>query len=131
MGFDASRPVPWNLLIRRFGIMFVGALVIVGITTRQNVVGLLGGLVAGGVLFFAMSWLLSKFGFAPKSMAQIRAESATRNAERAASPSRRSSRRSRRSKVAAEPVVVAARPRPAPTSRTASGVGRHPKPRRR
>ena len=130
MGFDASRPVPWNLLIRRFGIMFVGALVIVGITTRQNVVGLLGGLVAGGALFFAMSWLLSKFGFAPKSMAQIRAEGAARAAERAASPSTRSSRRSKRA-GSAEPVAAVARPQPAPTRRTASGVGRHPKPRRR
>ena len=128
MGFDASRPVPWNLLIRRFGVMFVGALVIVGITTRQNVVGLLGGLVAGGILFFAMSWLMSKFGFAPKSMAQIRAEGAARAAERAASP--RTSRRSKRS-GSAEPVAAASRPQPAPTRRTASGVGRHPKPRRR
>jgi hypothetical protein len=127
--FDLSRPVPWNLLIRRFGVMFVGALVIVGITTRQNVVGLLGGLVAGGALFFAMSWLLSKFGFAPKSMAQIRAEGQARAAERAASP--RASRRSKRSGGAEPVAAAAARPQPAPTRRTASGVGRHPKPRRR
>ena len=128
MGFDASRPVPWNLLIRRFGFMFVGMVVLVALTSKANFGGLTGGLLFGGLLFFGFSWLLSKFGYAPKSMAQIRDEARTRNDERGVeAPARR--RRSRRSTP--QPVAATGRPKPPPTRRTASGVGRHPGPRKR
>jgi len=128
VGFDASRPVPWKLLFRRYGLLLIGMVVVVSITNRQHAGGLLGGLLFGGVLFFGMSWLLSKFGYAPKTMAQMREEARVRAEARAASGEPVGNGRKSRGK--AQPVVASptGRPKPPPTRRTASGVGRHPKP---
>ena len=119
--------MPWNLLLKRFGLMFAGMVVLVALTGRSNMGGLLGGLLLGGLLFFGFSWLLSKFGYAPKTMAQIRGEAAQRNAERGTEP-----RPARRRRGTAQALTNATgRPKPPPTRRTASGVGRHPQPRKR
>ncbi len=124
--------MPWNLLLKRFGLMFGGLLVVtVLFSGGKQAGGLVTGLLLGGLLFFVASWLLSKFGYAPKSMAQIRQEAVTRAAERAADPGR-TPRQSRRSAKAGTAVTAApSRPKPPPTKRTASGVGRHPQPRKR
>lgn len=120
--------MPWNLLLKRFGLMFGGLLAVTLLFSGgKQAGGLVTGLLLGGVLFFAASWLLSKFGYAPKSMAQIREESAARLAAREAEGGGRS--RGRRGRTAA--TTTPSRPKPPPTKRTASGVGRHPQPRKR
>lgn len=120
--------MPWRLLFKRFGLMFVAMLLLVSLTSRDQAGGLATGLVFGGILFFALSWLMSKFGFAPKTMKQIRAE-----AEARAAASDRPVRQSRRDRKAGitRTATPPARPKPPPTKRTASGVGRHPQPRKR
>lgn len=121
--------MPWNLLIKRFGLMFGGLLAVTLLFSGGDQAGgLVMGLLLGGVLFFLASWLLSKFGYPPKSMAQIREESAARLAAKAAADP--TPRRSRRGKGGA-PTAPPGRPKPPPTKRTASGVGRHPQPRKR
>lgn len=128
-----SRPVPWKLLFRRYGLLLIAMVVLVTVTSNQNAGGLIGGLLLGGVFFFGMSWVMSKFGYAPKTMAQMREEAQQRAAERAArgEPVRtRSSRRSAKGQAADSPESFR-RPTPPPTRRTASGVGRHPKPKGR
>jgi hypothetical protein len=112
--------------------MFGGLLVVTLLFSGgKEAGGLVMGLLLGGLLFFAASWLLSKFGYAPKSMTQIRQEAVERNAARAADPARtpRQSRRAAKRGLTAN--ASPSRPKPPPTKRTASGVGRHPQPRKR
>lgn len=80
-----------------------------------NVIGALAGVLISGPLYLALGYVLAKFGYKRKSMADLRAERTERSQktsdERAAAPAERS--------------------RPAPTKRTSQGPNRPPKRKRR
>ena len=140
MGFDAKRPVPWKRLLIMFGVYAVVANIFLYLTDRTHYgATAMAGTLIGGVFYLALASVMAKFGWAPKSMAESRAARvqtiAAREAARASRPERagRGRRGTRGSNTAALPTSgtdIGSRARPAPTRRTASGVGRQGPPSR-
>ena len=117
MGWDSSRPVPWQRLMRDWVIyaLIMTALLLVFLR-GGNVLGALAGVLVSGPLYLAFGAALAKFGYQRKTLAELREERASQRAERGDG--------------AAEPARAAPRSRPAPTKRTSTGPNR-PSRRRR
>ena len=114
MAWDSSRPVPWQRLIREWLIYIAIATVAFLVIYRNRLeLSLFGGLLASGPMYLGFGALLAKFGYARKTFKDLR----NQRAEIASQP--------RQSRDA-----TAARGRPAPTKRTATGTAQRPnKPR--
>jgi len=115
MGWDNSRPVPWQRLMREW---VVYALIMTAIFVLffrdNNLIGAIAGVLISGPLYLALGAVLAKFGYQRKRLKELRDESrADANAKRAGRAEEGSD-------------DAASRPRPAPTSRTAGG-GNRPK----
>ena len=123
MGWDSTRPVPWQRLAREW-LIYVGIMLVVLLVIFRDsgVLGAIVGLLVSGPLYRGLGFVLAKFGYQRKTMREIRAE---READVAAG---RTGRR-KRGGDDDEP-VAAPRPRPAPTRRT-SGGGSRPSSRKR
>ncbi len=105
MGWESSRPVPWQRLIREWLIYAaIMAAVFIVLFRDSNVVGAIAGLLISGPLYLALGTVLAKFGYQRKTITQLRAERAGRTAD-----------------TANTAVTSGPRPRPAPTRRTAAG----------
>jgi hypothetical protein len=113
MRWDASRPVPWRRLVKEWLIYaaIMTALFAFLYRDSDSFLPILGGLLVSGPLYLLMGYVLAKFGYVRKTLADLRTPRA------GASPT----------PAGDDPV---ARPRPAPTRRTATGPNR-PKTRRR
>jgi hypothetical protein len=116
MRWDASRPVPWRRLVKEWLIYAAIMTVVFAFIYRgsDSFLPILGGLFVSGPLYLGLGYVLAKFGYVRKTLADLR----TPRASPADSPSRDD----------AEPGQ--ARPRPAPTRRTSTGPNR-PKSKRR
>jgi hypothetical protein len=105
MAWDSSRPVPWQRLIREW-LLYVGIMVIVFLIIYRNrlEIGLFIGLLTSGPLYVLFGAVLAKFGYQRKTLRDLKNQ-------RASAPS----------KATAQTSSTAAKARPAPTKRTATG----------
>jgi hypothetical protein len=110
MGWDSSRPVPWQRLIREWLIYAaIMSAVFVFFFRGDNVLGAIAGVLISGPLYLAFGATLAKFGYQRQRLKDVRRGAAPTDASPTAATS-----------------DVAARSKPAPTSRTAGG-GNRPK----
>ena len=115
VGWDASRPVPWRRLLKEWAIYAaIMTAVFVVFFRDRNLLPLLAGLLVSGPLYLGLGFVLAKFGYQRKTLAELRTP-------RAAPPSG----------AAESAAAPSERPRPAPTRRTSSGPNRPSKGRRR
>jgi hypothetical protein len=114
MKWNAARPVPWKRLFIEWAVIGVvvgiGALLFTKNTTASSYLSIL----FGGVVYVGFGALLAKLGYQRKTLKQMRAEAA-------AAPPRQVGRTA----------APAARPKPAPTSRTSTGPGKSSQKKRR
>lgn len=112
MGWDASRPVAWQRMVREWLVYVAIMAVVFMIFFRgSNMVGVLAGLLVSGPLYLGFGYVLAKFGYQRKSLSELRAESAAGGGGR---------RRGRD----ASTETAGPRAKPAPTSRTGGGSSR-------
>jgi hypothetical protein len=117
MGWDSSRPVPWNRLIREWLIYAaIMSAVFVIFFRGDNVLGAIAGVLISGPLYLAFGSVMAKFGYSRTRLKGLRSAKAE-GPEHAATAS---------SDAAAGSSSSTPRPKPAPTSRTAGG-GNRPK----
>lgn len=113
MGWDSSRPVPWDRMIREWLIYVAIMLVILLIFFRStSLIGVIAGLLVSGPMYLGFGWVLAKFGYQRKTMAELRAERGDRRSSRSAS-----------STATDDSDNSGPRPKPAPTRRTGGGGG--------
>ncbi len=108
MGWDNSRPVPWQRLIREWLVYAaIMSAVFVIFFRGDNVIGAIAGVLISGPIYLAFGAVMAKFGYQRQRLKDVRAASR----DEAGSPTSPASDTSSRSK-------------PAPTSRTAGGASR-------
>ena len=118
MGWDSSRPVPWNRLIREWLVYAAIMSAVFLIFFRDDsVLGAIAGVLISGPLYLAFGSVMAKFGYSRTRLKGLRSAGKPENSE----PTSTTSSDSSASASGATP-----RPRPAPTSRTAGG-GNRPK----
>jgi hypothetical protein len=75
MSWDASRPVPWQRLMREWviyaGIMLAALLLLF---RGSNVIGAIAGVLVSGPLYLLFGFVLAKFGYNRKTLKEMRAE---------------------------------------------------------
>ena len=121
MAWDASRPVPWQRMVREWLVYVAIMLVVLVLFFRdQSLIGIVAGLLVSGPLYLAFGYVLAKFGYQRKTWGELRSAGEQRD---------RTSRK--RGGGDADEVVAGPRPKPAPTKRTGGGAGRPGGPRRR
>jgi hypothetical protein len=108
VGWDASRPVPWNRLLKEWLIYAVILAVVFAFVFRGSVFSIVAGLLISGPLYLAFGYVLAKFGYQRKTLAEMRTPRAS----------------------VAEPEPEARRA-PPPTRRTSGGRNRRPPPSRK
>ena len=114
MAWDSTRPVPWNRLIREWLIYAViMSAVFIIFFQRNNVLGAVAGVLVSGPLYLGFGAVMAKFGYNRTRLKGIR--SASKEPTPASDEGSRS-----------DSGEGSARPKPAPTSRTAGG-GNRPK----
>jgi hypothetical protein len=108
MGWDSSRPVPWQRLIREWLIYAaIMSAVFVIFFRGDNVIGAIAGVLISGPLYLGFGAVMAKFGYQRQRLKDVRAASG----DAAGSTTSAASDTSSRSK-------------PAPTSRTAGSASR-------
>jgi hypothetical protein len=102
MGWDNSRPVPWQRLIREWLVYAaIMSAVFVIFFRGDNVVGAIAGVLISGPLYLGFGAVMAKFGYQRQRLKDVRATSADASGSTTSDTSSRS--------------------KPAPTSRTAGG----------
>jgi hypothetical protein len=115
VGWDSTRPVPWQRLIREWLIYAaIMSAVFIIFFRGDNVIGAIAGVLISGPLYLAFGAALAKFGYQRQRLKDIRGR--TSPAE-SAGPAGSGD---------ATPSAAQQRSRPAPTSRTGGG-GNRPK----
>jgi hypothetical protein len=114
VGWDASRPVPWRRLAREWAIYAAIMAVVFALLFRGDLFAIVVGLLASGPLYLGLGYVLAKFGYQRKTLAELRAPRAPTS-----------------SAGGTAAVSTAERARPAPTRRTSTGPNRPSKGRRR
>ncbi len=104
MGWDSTREVPWRRLAKEWIIYSVVAALAFALIVREKNWSSYVALPIGATLYVGISAVLAKFGYQRKTLSQLRAETATRQAAK------------RQTATASSPRAV--RSKPAPTSRT-------------
>jgi hypothetical protein len=114
MGWDSSRTVPWQRLMREW-VVYIGIMAVILLVFFRDggVVGAMAGLMVSGPLYLGFGYVMAKFGYQRKSLKEMktaRAEPRRKKSENADDPPTRS--------------------RPPATSRTSTGINR-PKAKKR
>lgn len=115
MAWDSNRRVPWQRLFTEWAVVAAAIVLITLVFYDGQVQDTIGAIVLGGVIYVTFGAVMAKFGYARKSLKQIRAEAAVQQAQKAAAPTS----------------APATRSRPAPTKRTSQGPGSTKKKRSR
>jgi len=111
MGWDQSRPVPWQRLIREWLIyVAIMAVILVALFRDSGFAGALAGLLVSGPLYLVFGYVMAKFGYQRKSLKDLKTP--------------RASSSTRSDSAAGDDSSSAARPRPLPTKRTSGGGNR-------
>jgi hypothetical protein len=102
VGWDAGRPVPWRRLVKEWLIYAAIMVVVFAVVFRgeSGMLPIIGGLLASGPLYLGLGYVLAKFGYQRKTLAEMRTPRAS------------------------TPEPADSRPRPAPTRRTSTGPNR-------
>ena len=119
MAWDSSRPVPYRRLLKEW-LIYAGIMLVLFLTLLRGSstpVGMLLGLAVSLPLWLGFSYVLAKFGYQRKTLAEMRS-ARTAPASSAASAS------------SAPSDGAPHRPRPAPTRRTQTGRNRPQRKRR-
>lgn len=117
MAWDASRPVPWQRMVREWLIYVAIMLVVLAWFFRdQPLIGIVAGLLVSGPLYLGFGYVLAKFGYQRKSWGEMRAQHERRGDTSPGRPGRGDG--------AAVDEVAGPRPKPAPTKRTGGGSDR-------
>jgi hypothetical protein len=103
VAWDASRPVPWSRLFKEWLIYSAILAVVFALVFRGNAFSIVAGLIISGPIYLAFGYVLAKFGYQRKTLAEMRTPRATTT----------------------PPEPEARRP-PAPTRRTSGGSKRRP-----
>jgi hypothetical protein len=115
MGWDNSRPVPYQRLIREWLIYAaIMSAVFVIFFRGGNVVGAVAGVLISGPLYVGLGAVMAKFGYQRQRLKDVRPKDASAVNEAGDTSS-----------------APAAREKPAPTSRTAGGGNRPQSKRKR
>ncbi|MFT4656003.1 MAG: hypothetical protein ACJAXA_001306 [Candidatus Aldehydirespiratoraceae bacterium] len=111
MAWDASRPVPWNRLIKEW-LIYVGVMAaLLAIFFRDNgLAGALAGVLISGPLYLFFGFIMAKFGYQRKSLKELRTPQA-------------SSSKSKKKSSEPDDEDTTKRP-PGPTKRTSGGGNR-------
>lgn len=117
MGWDSSRTVPWQRLMREW-VIYIGvmALILVFFFRDSGLIGALAGLMVSGPLYLAFGFVMAKFGYQRKSLKDMRTA--------------RAEPRKKKSEASDDAEVAPQRKRPPATSRTSTGINR-PKAKKR
>lgn len=117
MAWDASRPIPWNRLLRDWVMYAVIMAIVFALVARDRLVVSLVAVVVSLPAYLAIGGTLAKFGYVRKTMAEQRAIADRRRAERQADKDGR----------AGTGAGAGSRNRPAPTRRTSTGPSQRPR----
>jgi len=73
MAWDASRPVPWERLIKEW-LLYAGVMTAIFLLLFRdaNVVGAIVGILISGPLYLLFGAVLAKFGYTRKTMKELR-----------------------------------------------------------
>lgn len=114
MAWDATRPVPWQRLVREW-FVYVGIMAVIFVLffRDRGLVGILGGLLASGPLYLLFGYVLAKFGYRRETLREMRERPPRRRSEPDAD------------------VIDRPRPRPAPTRRTGGAPSNRGRKRKR
>jgi hypothetical protein len=112
VGWDASRPVPWRRLTKEWLLYAAIMAVILGIVFRSGgrLLAILAGLLISGPIYLAFGYVLAKFGYQRKTLAEMRTPRASPRDPNPTSD---------------------ARGKPPPTRRTSTGPSNRPKSKKR
>lgn len=114
MGWDNSRPVPWQRLVREWLIYAAIMTAVFVIFFRgDNVIGAIAGVLISGPLYLTFGAVMAKFGYQRQRLKDIRAEPRTKRGKSDGDDASE-----------AGGADGADRPKPPPTSRTAGGSNR-------
>lgn len=117
MAWDSSRPVPWKRLLIEWAVIAVVVGAISFFVTDNNRAANYLTIVLAGPVYVGFGAVIAKFGYARKTVKELRAETEAELARKAA--------------AAPAATSTAARARPAPTSRTSSGPSNRPNKKKR
>jgi hypothetical protein len=111
MAWDSSRSVPWQRLVREW-LIYAAIMVAVFLLLFRgdNPVALIAGVLASGPLYLAFGYVLAKFGYQRKTLADLRTP---------------------RAQPSAQATSSLERPPPAPTRRTSRGPSNNPRSKKR
>ncbi len=114
MGWDNSRAVPWERLIREW-VVYAGIMSAIFLVffRDNNVIGALAGVLISGPLYLSFGAVMAKFGYTRKSLKELRAQGQAEGIEK-----RRERDESKKSPAGDNSS------HPAPTSRTSGGSNR-------
>jgi hypothetical protein len=112
MAWDASRPVPWERLIKEW-LLYAGvmAALFLLLFRNSNIVGAIIGILVSGPLYLLFGAVLAKFGYTRKTMKELRRgddKSSDKSSKSSSSTDDSSSQRGA----------------PSPTKRTSTGYNR-------
>ena len=118
MGWDSSRSVPWERLVREW-VLYAGIMSAIFLVffRDNNVIGALAGVLISGPLYLAFGAVMAKFGYTRKNLKELRAQSKAGASDKAAKQGNKND----------DSDVSGGNGRgdkPAPTSRTSSGSNR-------
>jgi hypothetical protein len=112
MAWDSSRPVPWKRLAIEWLVIAIVVGAISFFVSKNHRAANYLTIVIAAPIYIGFGALLAKFGYARKTVKELRAEDAARQAAKA--------------REAATAGSTAPRPKPAPTSRTSAGPSNRP-----
>jgi hypothetical protein len=113
MAWDSSRPVPWKRLAIEWLVIAIVVGAISFFVSKNHRAANYLTIVMAGPIYVGFGALLAKLGYARKTVKELRAEDAARQAQTARS-------------TTASGAPPGPRPKPAPTSRTSSGPANRP-----
>jgi hypothetical protein len=118
MGWDSSRSVPWERLVREW-VLYAGIMSAIFLVffRDNNVIGALAGVLISGPLYLAFGAVMAKFGYTRKNLRELRARSKAEASDKTAKQDKKSDD----SNVSS---TDGGGYKPAPTSRTSSGYNR-------
>lgn len=119
MAWDSRRTVPWRRLLIEWAVVVVGIALVSAVWGDAKPGELVFAAVFGGAIYLLFGAVMAKFGYARKSLRDLRAQAEQRAAAGGSGAGASGASRS------------PSRQRPAPTKRTSTGPSQHPRKKKR
>ena len=78
MAWDSARPVPWRRFLKEGLLFAIGMTVVMYLFAGERDPASYLGIVMGAVMYICVAALMAKFGYVRKTLAEMRAEAASR-----------------------------------------------------